>query len=102
MKGLIVYIIKCSDKSYYVGITNDINRRLGEHNNGSDIHAYTFNRRPVELLWSNKFQSELEAIEWEKKLKGWTRKKKEALIRGKYEILPQLAECKNETNHKNK
>ena len=102
MSELSVYILKCSDNSYYVGVTNNIVERLNDHNEGLNITAYTYSRRPVELVWSNKFQSELEAIMWEKKLKGWTRKKKEALIAGKYDILKLLAECKNETNYKNK
>lgn len=102
MKELIVYILKCSDSSYYVGITNDINIRLNQHNEGKDIFSYTYNKRPVQLMWHNKFQSELEAIKWEKKLKGWTRKKKDALIEGKYERLPGLSECKNETNYENR
>lgn len=102
MKELIVYILKCSDESYYVGITNDLNRRVFEHEKSLDSNSYTFSRRPIKLVWSNKFKSEHEAIKWEKKLKGWTRKKKEALIENKFEILHKLAECKNETNFKNK
>jgi putative endonuclease len=102
MKELIVYILKCSDDSYYTGITNDLNRRCAEHEKGQDTNSYTFSRRPIKLVWSNKFHSELEAIRWEKKLKGWTRKKKEALIENKFEILQELAECKNKTNYKNK
>ena len=102
MKELIVYILKCSDDSYYIGITNDLNRRIAEHEKGQDANSYTSIRRPIKLLWSNKFHSELEAIAWEKKLKGWTRKKKEALIENKFEILQELAECKNKTNYKNK
>ncbi len=102
MDELIVYILKCSDGSYYVGITNDINIRVFKHNEGKDIASYTYKRRPVELMWFNKFQSKLEAINWEKKLKGWTRKKKEALIQGKFDLLPVLAECKNETHSRNK
>ncbi|MBL7918754.1 MAG: GIY-YIG nuclease family protein [Bacteroidia bacterium] len=102
MDELIVYILKCSDGSYYVGLTNDINIRVFQHNDGKYTTSYTYNRRPVELMWFNKFQSKLEAIKWEKKLKGWTRKKKEALIEGKFDLLPALAECKNESHSKNK
>lgn len=102
MDELIVYILKCSDGSYYVGLTNDINIRVFQHNDGKDATSYTYKRRPVKLMWFNKFQSKLEAIKWEKKLKGWTRKKKEALIEGKFDLLLALAECKNETHSKNK
>ncbi len=101
MKELYVYILKCSNKSYYVGLTNNVERRLEEHNLGLHIFSYTFSRRTVELLWFNKFNSELEAIGWEKKIKGWTRKKKEVLMEGKYELFPILAQYKNETNYKN-
>ena len=101
MKELYVYILKCADKSYYTGFTNNIERRIEEHNLGLNIYSYTFSKRPIELIWYNKFSSEFEAIEWEKKIKGWSRKKKEALINGNLELLPILAECKNETNYKN-
>ena len=101
MKELYVYILKCADKSYYTGVTNNVDRRLEEHDLGLHIHSYTFSRRPVELVWYNKFSSELEAIEWEKKIKGWSRQKKGALISGDLKSLPILSECKNETNYKN-
>lgn len=101
MKELYVYILKCADKSYYTGLTNHLERRIEEHNIGLSINSYIFSRRPTELIWCHKFSAELEAIEWEKKIKGWSRKKKEALINGNLELLPNLAECKNETNYKN-
>ena len=101
MKELIVYILECSDKSYYVGITNNIEKRVHEHNIGLNVSANTYSKRPVTLIWSNKFTSELESIKWEKKIKGWNRKKKEALVNGDYELLSKLSECKNETNYKN-
>jgi putative endonuclease len=100
-EGLIVYILECSDNSYYVGITNQLHRRLNEHNEGEDITAYTYNRRPVCVVWSNTFASCNEAIIWEKKLKKWTRKKKEALINGDFKGLHRLAICKNETHYSN-
>ncbi|MBA2610636.1 MAG: GIY-YIG nuclease family protein [Bacteroidetes bacterium] len=102
MEELSVYILSCSDNSYYVGVTNNVSIRFEQHNEGLDPSCYRYKRRPIELLWRNKFQSTLEAIKWEKKIKGWTRKKKEALIEGKFEVLAQLAECKNETHFKNK
>ncbi|MFK5957374.1 MAG: GIY-YIG nuclease family protein [Lutibacter sp.] len=80
MKQYYVYIIKCSDSSYYTGVTNSIERRLYEHNLGRDKRAYTFSKRPVELVWFEIFSDINEAIIIEKKVKGWSRKKKEALI----------------------
>lgn len=101
MKELFVYILKCSDQSYYVELTNNVNKRFEEHSLGLHVHSYTHSKRPLELMWFNKFSSELEAIEWEKKIKNWTRKKKEALINGNFELLKNLSECKNETHFKN-
>jgi putative endonuclease len=98
MKTYYVYILKCSDKSYYTGITNDIDRRLAEHNNDVDRKSYTFSRRPVELASSEIFQNPEEAILWEKKIKGWSRKKKEALTKGDFNELKRLHQkCRTST-----
>lgn len=51
-----VYIVKCNDDTYYVGITNNVERRLWEHNNGNDATCYTYNRRPVILKYAERFQ----------------------------------------------
>jgi putative endonuclease len=80
MKKYYVYILKCSDKSYYTGITNNIERRLDEHNEGINDNAYTHDRRPVELVFTMEFNDVNEAIAFEKQVKGWSRKKKEAII----------------------
>ena len=73
-------MLRCSNKSYYTGITNDIKRRLYEHNSGKDKFAFTYNKRPVKLVWFQEFTDVNEAINKEKKIKGWSRIKKEALI----------------------
>ena len=80
MKYYHVYIVKCSDNSYYIGVTNNIDRRLNEHNFGNDVKAYTFSRRPVKLVLFEIFSDINKAILREKKIKGWSRKKKEAMI----------------------
>jgi len=98
---MYVYILKCKDGSYYVGVTNDIERRLREHNEGIHPEAYTFKRRPVELVYQEFYHDAISAIEAEKQLKGWSRKKKEALIARNWERLHELAKCKNETSHEN-
>lgn len=95
-----VYILKCSDSSYYTGITNDIERRLQEHENGNNHDSYTFSRRPVKLVFYEEFDNPDLAIEYEKKIKGWTRKKKEALINENWNDLKKLSECRNKTSHK--
>ncbi len=101
MKFMYVYIVKCSDASYYTGVTNDIERRIAEHNSGEDENAYIFSRRPVELVFCEILIDAREAIELEKQIKGWTRKKKEALIERNWDKLKKLAVCRNHTSHRN-
>ncbi len=95
-----VYLLECSDDSYYTGITNNLERRLSEHNFGVDKYSYTFNRRPLKLKFHEVFSDVLEAIWFEKRVKGWTRAKKEALIKGNYDMLQILSECRNATHFK--
>lgn len=80
MKTYFVYILKCNDDSYYTGFTNDLERRLLEHQSGKSKSSYTFDKRPLKLVWFETFNDVLNAIETEKKIKGWSRRKKEALI----------------------
>ncbi|NBC84255.1 MAG: GIY-YIG nuclease family protein [Bacteroidetes bacterium] len=101
MKYFNVYILKCADGTYYTGVTNSIERRLAEHIEGYDPNAYTFHRRPVELVFCESCISPHEAIDLEKQIKGWSRKKKEALIERNWYKLKELAVCKNLTSHKN-
>ena len=94
-----VYIVKCSDGSYYTGVTNNLQRRISEHDAGIDIECYTFKRRPVELVYSAYFFDVRYAIDREKQIKRWSRKKKEALIAENITSLHEHAKCKNETSH---
>ncbi len=87
MKLYYVYIVECSDASYYTGITNNLNRRLSEHNSGSDHKSYTSTRRPVVLKWFEEFTDPNYAIMLEKQIKGWSRKKKYALISENWDAL---------------
>lgn len=86
------YMLRCSDGSYYVGSTkaDSLDRRLSEHNSGSH-GGYTAARRPVVLVWSQQFDRIDDAFFLERQLKGWSRAKKEALIRGDWEALPALS-----------
>ena len=102
MKFYYVYILKCNDDSLYVGITSDIDRRLTEHNAGKYPEAYTHNRRPVSLVFCQEFTDPNQAIEFEKKLKKWSRLKKQALIDENFERIQDLSECRNATHHKYK
>jgi len=85
-----VYILECADGSYYVGSTRNLERRLWEHQEGLAAE-YTRRRRPVELVWQQRFENVGEAFFWEKRIQNWSRAKREALIRGDYAALPGLA-----------
>lgn len=85
-----VYILKCSDGSYYTGITHDLRLRLAEHEAGEGCD-WTLRRRPVALAWSESFPDREAAAAVERQVKGWTRAKKEALIDGRYDGLHELA-----------
>jgi putative endonuclease len=100
-KHLYVYILRCSDESYYVGITNDVELRVAQHNSGRSEISYTHSRLPVELMYVEPFENYDQAIAREKQIKRWSRAKKEALIKQNWEQLSKLAECKNETSHFN-
>ena len=90
-----VYILRCADGSYYIGSTRtDLEVRIAQHNAGT-FDGYTKRRRPVELAFHQEFQQITDAIAAERQLKGWTRAKKEALIRGDFEALHQLAKGKS-------
>lgn len=86
-----VYILRCSDNTYYTGVTNNIERRLAEHQSGENKTAYTFKKRPVKLVFKANFSSIDYAIEKEKQIKSWSKNKKEALIKGDFELLPELS-----------
>ena len=101
MKRYYVYILKCSDTSYYTGMTNDVERRLLEHQSGASSESYTFKRRPIELVFITEFNEVRQAISFEKQVKGWSRKKKEAIIKDQWEDLKKLSECKNDSHSEN-
>ncbi len=84
------YMLRCSDGSYYVGHTEDLESRFGAHQSGL-IPGYTQKRRPVQLVWSQDFHTREEALAAELQIKGWSRAKKEALIRGDWEAISALA-----------
>ena len=86
-----VYILKCSDGTYYTGLTKDLDGRMHEHQLGAYPESYTFGRRPVKLVWSEVSESYPEAFHWEHQIKGWSRAKKEALIAGDWPAMQWLA-----------
>ncbi len=89
-----VYLLKCSDNSYYTGHTDNLDHRILQHKMGSDSKCYTFNRRPVACVFSEAFPTRLEALSMELRIKGWSRKKKDALINGDWGLLKELAKSK--------
>jgi|ERR1035437_450547 putative endonuclease len=89
MKGWM-YILECSDGSYYTGSTNNLELRLKQHANGEGAN-HTKNRLPVKLVYCEEFSRIDEAFYREKQVQGWSRKKKEALIRNQPDTLPELA-----------
>ncbi|WP_426669043.1 GIY-YIG nuclease family protein [Mucilaginibacter sp. McL0603] len=91
MKQYFVYILLCSDNSYYTGITNNLERRFYEHQLGEDSQCYTYKRRPLKLVFCENFGDVNQAIAFEKQVKGWRRAKKEALINGNWDLLPELS-----------
>ena len=91
MKGYM-YILLCADGSYYTGSTTDLERRLEQHQNGEGAN-HTKKRLPVSLLYYEEYSRIDEAFYREKQVQGWSRKKKEALIEGKIELLPELAKA---------
>ena len=90
--GAFVYMLRCSDRSYYVGSAtgDDLAKRIAEHDEGV-YGGYTSIRRPVTLVWSEHFDRITDAVVAERKIKGWGRAKKEALIEGDWISLQLLS-----------
>lgn len=91
-----VYILRCSDGSYYTGSTSDLELRVAEHHAGT-FGGYTASRRPVVLVFSVEAATQDEAFRFEHQVKGWSRKKKEALIAGRWDLLPELSRSRSRT-----
>ncbi|MDP3692043.1 GIY-YIG nuclease family protein [Bradyrhizobium sp.] len=90
--GAFVYMLRCADNSFYVGSAtgDDLSPRIDQHNAGA-YPGYTFSRRPVVLVWSEYFDRATDAIAAERKIKGWSRAKKEALIRSDWTEVSRLS-----------
>jgi tRNA/rRNA methyltransferase len=84
------YIIRCSDSLYYTGHTDDLERRIAQHQSG-EVPGFTSIRRPIELMWSESFTSRDEALSAERKVKNWSRSKKEALFRNDWDGISKAA-----------
>lgn len=84
------YMLRCADGSYYVGSTDDLEKRIAEHKHGEGCE-WTHRRLPVDLVWSQEFPTREEAREAEHRIKRWSRAKKEAIIEGRFDIVSKLA-----------
>ena len=86
-----VYILECADGSYYTGSTDDINKRLSQHEQGVESSSYIYSRRPVRVVWTSEAtQHYYDALRWERQIKGWSRAKKQALIRGEFDAIHEI------------
>src|SRR6266498_4329615 len=85
-----MYILECSDDSYYVGSTKNLDLRFSQHQSGKGS-KYTSGRLPVTLVYSEEYDRVSDAFYREKQVQGWTRRKRGALINGSFELLPALA-----------
>ena len=90
-----VYILRCADGRFYTGHTDDLERRMAQHQHGG-ICDFTTRRRPVSLAWSETFSSRVEALEAERKIKPWSRAKKQALIDGDWARLSHFSKPPSE------
>ena len=86
-----VYLLRCSDGSYYTGHTDNLESRIAQHSSGAIPACYTFSRRPIECVFSQEFPTREEALSSEQQIKGWSRKKKQAMIRGDWAEVSRLA-----------
>ena len=91
-----VYVLMCSDGSYYTVHTDDLERRVAEHADGVHRSCYTFWRRPFELVFAHEHFSREEALAGERQIKGWSHKKKSAMIRGDWTEVSRLARSLND------
>jgi putative endonuclease len=88
------YMLHCADRSFYVGHPDNLETRMGQHHRGQAA-AYTRTRLPIKLVWSQAFGSRIEALEAERRIKGWSRAKKLALIREDWALISELARSRS-------
>ena len=100
LKEYHVYILFCSDGTYYTGMTSNLENRMLQHENAEFPRAYTARRRPLKLEFTATFSKVYDAIEFEKRIKKWSSQKKKALVDGDFDRLKDLSQCRNLTNYK--
>jgi LAO/AO transport system kinase len=92
VKPFVVYLLRCGDGSYYAGHTDDLDARMRQHEDGE--HGYTATRKPLTLAWAGEFETREGALAFEQRIKGWSRAKKEALMRGDWDEVQRLAKSR--------
>ena len=99
----VVYILECSDNTYYTGTASDLSQRLLQHEQGAVQTSYTYGRRPVKLVWiSDETEHYSEALRWERQIKGWSRAKKQALIRNDFDAIHEIVKEERKRKDRNK
>ena len=88
------YMLHCRGGAFYTGHTDNLPYRIAQHELGT-IPGFTADKLPVTLVWSQEFSTRIEALEAERRIKGWSWAKKLALIRGVLDSIPSLAKGKN-------
>jgi predicted GIY-YIG superfamily endonuclease len=99
MQAFWVYMLRCADGSYYTGHTDNLDLRVAQHVTGAIASCYTYTRRPVTLVFSQSFPTREEALASEQQIKGWSRKKKEAMICGDWAEVARLARTSRDTKN---
>ena len=89
-----VYMLRCADRSFYTGHTDNLEIRLSQHEQGTFPDCYTFQRRPLQLVYVQEFSSRDEAFQMERRIKGWNRAKKTALIEGDWNEISRISRFK--------
>ena len=99
----VVYILECSDGSYYTGSATELSQRLWQHEIGASPSAYTYSRRPVKVVWtSEEIRRYSDVLRIERQIKGWSRAKKQALIRGDWDGIHKIVKSERKMMEQNK
>ncbi|HVF25869.1 MAG TPA: GIY-YIG nuclease family protein [Anaerolineales bacterium] len=99
----VVYILECADGTYYTGSAADLSQRVWHHEIGASSAAYTYSCRPIKLVWtSEECRRYSDALRWERQIKGWSRAKKQALIRGDFDAIHEIVKSERKRRERNK
>ena len=95
-----VYILRCSNGTFYTGNTSNLDLRISQHKSGYDPKSYTYRLRPITLVWSMEFPNRYDALNVERQIKGWSHAKKQALINNDFQLIHEIV--KNERKRREK